>query len=503
MANWPWQPRSVEAVRKAWRDGYRAVCLALPTGMGKGQISFDLLKPLIAAGTGRGVILSNRKMLTEQIGERAESAGIEHGYVASGFRWDQFPSLQVVSAQTARAREMLPDAELVICDEAHRADFDPLVDRYKEETNALICGLTATPIGLQHYDLLINGGTKAEGRAHGALVGCKVYAPSEPDIKGIRRETKAVRDGEQLFNLVQHHVFADILEHWQKIQDMHRKDFPRGCPTLLWAPGVPESRWFAGAFAAAGIPAAHIDGTTDKETRKRIREEHKAGVLKIVCSMGVLREGVDWPWAAHGILVQTCGELLTYLQLVGRILRASRGKPYAIFQDHSGAWWRHGSPNRDIEWELGETESSAAAKLSPPKPKMGDAESQPEGIVCPMCRAVRQQGPTCPQCGYAHTKSMRKVMTEDGALVSMEGSPNYEPPPQPKEDAKVWISCLFRCGKTGKTMGQAAALFHQEMRRWPGRDLRYVVDRSSVDWDRRVADVLPWTNKKETKSAQS
>lgn len=496
MANWPWQLRSVEAVRKAWREGCRAVCLTLPTGMGKGQISFDLLKPLMQAGTGRGVILSNRKMLTEQIGDRATEASIEHGFIASGFRWDQWPCLQVVSAQTARSREILPDAEVVICDEAHRADFDPIVDRYKEETNALICGLTATPIGLSYYDRLINGGTKAEGRKHGAIVHCKVYAPNEPDIKGIRRETKSVRDGEQLFNLIQHHVFADILEHWRTIQDRHRKDFPRGMPTILWAPGVPESRWFAAAFAAAGVPAAHIDGDTDKDTRKRIRGDHRSGVLKVVCSMGVLREGVDWPWAAHGILVQTCGELLTYLQLIGRILRASLGKPYAILQDHSGAWWRHGSPNRDVEWELGETAETAAKKLSPPKPKIGDAEDQPEGIACPMCRAVRQQGPKCPQCGYAHTKSVRRVITEEGELVEMEGSPQYEPPPKPKEDFKVWLACLFRCGKTGKTMGQATVLFAKEMGRPLDQSMKYYVSPASVDWDRRVSDFMPWTNRR-------
>lgn len=495
MAHWPWQARSVEAVREAWRTGYRSVCLTLPTGMGKGQIAFDLLNPIIESGWGRGVILSNRKMLTAQIGSRAQKAGIDHGFIASGFRWDQFPCLQVVSAQTVKARDMLPEATTVVCDEAHRAEFDRLVDRYKEETSALICGLTATPIDLAYYDQLIVGGTKAEGRKYGALVPCKVYAPSEPDIKGIRRETRNVREGAQLFNMIQHHVFSDVMDHWVKIQERHRRDFPAGMPTLLWAPGVPESRWFAGAFCSAGIPAAHLDGTTSTDDRDRIQREHKSGELKIVCSVGVFREGVDWPWAAHGILVQTCGELLTYLQIVGRILRASPGKPYAVFQDHAGAWWRHGSPNRDIEWALGETAATAAEKLSPPNPPKG-AEDQPEGIVCPQCRAVRQQGPACPQCGYAHSKSVRRVLTEEGTLVNMEGSPHYEPPPQPKDDWKVWMSCLFRAGQSGRTMGQAAALFEQETGKWPPTEMRFVPKKESIDWDRRVKDILPWTNKR-------
>lgn len=488
---WSWQQRSVDAVREAWRKGYRAVCLTLPTGMGKGKIGFDLVEPITSSGVGRVVILSHQRTLTGQIGKRLDERKVDFGFIASNFRYDQFPNVQVVSAQTANRRDLLPEASIVIVDEAHNHTFDSLVSKYKEETNASICGLTATPIGVQNYDILISGGTKAEGRAARALVACHVYAPSEADIKGVRRETKEVKAGERLFSLVQHHVFADVLQSWKAIQIRHGKDFKGGhIPSVLWAPGVPESRWFAAAFCAEGIPAAHIDGTTSTAERDRIREESKNGQTRVVCSMGVLREGVDWPWLSHGIAVQTWGSIATYLQCVGRILRADAGKPYAVLQDHAGSWHRHGSPNRDIEWELGDTEESVERKLKAPAPKSKD--DCPEGVVCPQCRSVRQSGPRCPKCGYEHTKSVRRVFTEDGNLVEVEGSPNYTKPRDPVEDEKVWKSCLFACGRSGRTMGQAVGMFKSKVGHDP-YGMPDVPSSGSIDWDRRVADVCPWT----------
>src|SRR5262249_15022554 len=128
-------------------------------------------------------------------------------------------------------------------------------------------------------------------------------------------------------------VFGDVLNHWEDIQRLHRLRFPKGMPTIIWAMGVLESRWFAQEFTRAGYSWAHIDGDTSHEERDEIHDRLKCGDLVGVSSMGVMREGVDWPFLVHGIMLQRCGEAKNYIQCVGRILRASEGKPYAILQD--------------------------------------------------------------------------------------------------------------------------------------------------------------------------
>jgi superfamily II DNA or RNA helicase len=95
-----------------------------------------------------------------------------------------------------------------------------------------------------------------------------------------------------------------------------------------------------------GVSAGHIDAETTDEERRQMFADHRAGDLSVICSQGVLREGADLPWVTHGILCQPCNGLGTYLQIVGRLLRAWPGKEKCILQDHAGAW-RHGSPNED------------------------------------------------------------------------------------------------------------------------------------------------------------
>lgn len=518
--NWPWQPRSVAAIEDAWTQGYRVVCAALPTGMGKTRTAFDLARPYIDMRK-RVVFMTNRRMLTEQTGASADDQGIDFSFLASQFEREGGSGFfKIVSAQTARARDYLPPADVVIVDEAHRHDFDFAVDYYKQETNAKILQLTATPIGLMHCDYLIVGGTKHEGRAHKALVPCKVFAPSEPDIRGVRTETRDLQPGASvvdrgkgyefvpLWNVPDDSaardavrvklriVFGNLLEWFQKIQAMHAHDFPSGMPALLWAPGVSESRWIAEAFTESGISAAHIDGDTDAQERDRIRFGSKTGKIRVVCSMGVMREGIDWPWVTHGILVQACESIQTYLQLVGRLLRASANKPYAVFQDHSGAWHRHGSPNADIEWELGDGEADVIKKLAAPKPT--NASDAPEGIVCPKCTGIRKAGPKCPHCGHEHTNSVRRIFSENGELQEVEGSPNWKEPPAPKEAFKVWMGCLFACGRSGRTMGQAVGMYFSETGASLPRDFKFYPN--DFNWARRVKDVLPWTCKARSKA---
>ena len=71
---------------------------------------------------------------------------------------------------------------------------------------------------------------------------------------------------------------------------------------MLFAPGVPESKWFVEQFERRGVKARHIDGDTPDEVRNEILDRHREGDVKVISSYGVLREGADLPWATMSLL---------------------------------------------------------------------------------------------------------------------------------------------------------------------------------------------------------
>jgi superfamily II DNA or RNA helicase len=277
--------------------------------------------------------------------------------------------------------------------------------------------------------------------------------------------------------------FADVFDTW-KVNN------PFAAPTMLFAPGVPESKWFVEQFERRGVKARHIDGDTPDDERNEILDRHREGDVKVISSYGVLREGADLPWAVYGILVQVCGALSTYLQIVGRLLRAFPGKERATLQDHSGCWWRHGSPNINREWQLGQTDKQIAKERTMARQRNEICEP----ICCPRCAGLRIAGPKCPHCGYEHTRSVRAVRMVNGQLKKMVGDV-IKPKFQPSQDERNWKSCLYAAAASGMTVRQAAGRFHSLVGRWP-RGLPNMPEMGSLDWNRAAGLVFPWLLKR-------
>jgi DNA repair protein RadD len=499
---WPHQERLPGLLEAEVRAGHRAIVVTAPTGGGKLRMMTELAARAVAKGNRVG-LFTNRRILTSQSTGAFELAGITHGVFAAGYPQALHRLAQVLSVPTLSSRCLnggwrLPEFELVLIDEAHSVKAEvgqKLIATYKAR-RSLVIGFDATPVGLgrrhevggRHeplYSALVQAGTPSELRACGALVPCHVFAPDEPDMKGV----KTTRDGEFVQSqarkrVMETVVFGDVFDHWKR----HN---PWGLPTLLWAPGVAESRWFAEQFEARGVRAAHLDGDTTDGERARVFAESKEGRLQVICSCGVLKEGADLPWVAYGILVQACNALSTYLQICGRLLRAYPGKDRAVLQDHAGAWWRHGSPNADRQWRLEDTDREIARRL-----KQARQRGEPQPIRCPKCSGVRASGPVCPFCGYQHVRSVRSVRMTDGKLRRVVGDTvkkRQEVGPQ----QQCWTRCLYAAAHAGHTAGQAVFDFHRRTGAWPDGSLRPAPPRrETADWDVKVSDLWPWLVRK-------
>jgi superfamily II DNA or RNA helicase len=486
---WDHQEYAITEGLAAQRAGKRCIAITSPTGSGKRLVIVKMAKAT-ADQNKRAVILTNRRLITSQTVEEVEEHDLDYGMLAAGYQAAMGENVLIVSVQTARRRRFsttLPHADTVLIDEAHNRAFEAVRQAYLER-GATVFGFTATPVGLGGYDHLVVAAKPSELIQAGVIVPCRCYSPEQPFIKGVMKRKVGEYFDERLQQIITQwrtEVFANTLAWWQRLN-------PFGTPTMLFAPGVPESRWFVEAFLRRGVPAAHIDGETSETERKRIQKGSRDGFIKIVCSCGVLREGADWPWIDHGILVQICSEISTFLQLAGRLVRAFPGKKEAILQDHAGAYHRHGSPNQDRDWKLGDTDKSIARATW--KARREGKEQEP--IRCPKCGGERPYGPICPHCNYEHSHSVRMVRFEDGELKKVTGD-LVKKRKAISSDQRAWTSCLYAAAHRNMTVGQAAGLFYQKAGHWPTPDLKPPPPpRDSPDGLRRCGDVYPWLLKR-------
>lgn len=498
---WPHQDRAIAAVESAIAGGQRRLLLAAPTGAGKTRIMLELCQRWLDQGL-KVTLYTNRRLLLDQTAGVLEKAGLAHGIRAAGHdnTDGQFENLQICSLQTEVSRSLkkktweLTDAQRVLVDEAHvmrSGSMTQILERH-HQAGAAVVGVTATPLNLAHlYDHLIVAAVTSECHACGALVPAWHYGCDEPDLRHIGKVPvgEDLSEAQNVKAIMVHGVFGRVLDWYRKLN-------PQGHPTVLFAPGVAESIWFAEQFQAAGIPAAHLDGAdiwlegtvyrTRSDLRAQVLAWSQSGHLKVLCNRFVLREGIDMPWVRHGILASVFGSLQSYLQAGGRMLRAAPGKTEAVIQDHGGNWHRHGSLNADRHWEL----NWDGRILSFLRQESFRNHEQPEPFLCPQCNRVLR-GRLCP-CGFQvdYHKRSRPVVQKDGTLKHMTGD-IYRPRRinQAPNAVAVWIKMLHRSRQAGRTYLAAEALYAAENnwawpdRTWPG------MPRQTIDLVRVVGSV--------------
>jgi superfamily II DNA or RNA helicase len=448
----------------------------------------------------RVVLYTHRRMLFGQTSRVLTDHGVEHGLRAAGHKPNPHAPVQLAMTQSEvsaikRGRRAPHDAALVLTDELHAQGGDtlPTLHDYHHRHGAAIGGLTATPIDLEgHWDRLIVAGKVSDGRKCGALVPAYTFCPDFPDLRHIKkyRVGEDLTDKENSKVMMRPGVFGRVLNHWKELN-------PKGKPTILFAPDVAGSIYFAEQFHAAGYRSAHIDAKqiwyngdyfpSDDETRDRVVKMTETGEVQVLSNRFVLREGWNAPHIAVCIMACVFGSLRSYIQAGGRALRAHPSLDRVVIIDHGGNYLRHGSLNEDRDWELGMT----GYKMTGIRQEAMREHPEIEPIICPKCGAARLSGPTCHACGHTCHARSRLVVQVDGSLKPVTG-PSFKPRrvDMRSDTDRLWRSMYHRAAskKWNATFNQAEALFFYENRYYPPRDLP-LMPVNPADHFERVADV--------------
>jgi superfamily II DNA or RNA helicase len=411
----PYQVLAVQNLRQSLAGGIVRQILCSPTGSGKTEIGMALVKGARSKGK-RVAFLCNRVHLVEQTSRRFARSGIAHGIIQGGNTSRVYENVLVASIQTV-AHRGLPEVDLIIIDEAHTVagskDYRAVIAAAKDVP---VIGLSATPYakGLgKHYDELggalfqqmVIAATIPELIADGYLVDCDVYAPSEPNMTGIKQSRNAFGDMDYTDADVgratdKPELVGDIATHWLKLAN--------GTPTVCFASNIAHSKHIVDRFLAAGVPAEHIDCYTNEEERQAILRRIETGETLVISNVGILAEGWDFPACRTLILARPTRSLIRYIQMAGRVLRPHESKTRALILDHSGTVTRLGFPTDEFPMELDDG-----------KPKDVTATSKEREVplpkACPSCSYVKTVH-KCPVCGFAPERKAN-VDIKDGELV--------------------------------------------------------------------------------------
>jgi superfamily II DNA or RNA helicase len=448
--------------------GLRRIILVAPTGAGKTVIAAAIIKGTRATRS-RVLVISHRREITTQTSRKLYDNDIPHGIIQAGFPSRSLEEIQLASIQTLWRRAIrtnamaLPPADLLIIDECHHCPAETyrrIIDAYPD---AVVLGLTATPCrgdgrGLGGiFQTIIECPQVAQLIKGGYLVKTRVYAPVNPDLKGVRVQAGDYVESQLADRMDQTNLVGDVVTHWHKYSERRK--------TVCFAVNVAHSIHLRDEFIRSGVRAEHIDGSTPKAERDASLARLASGEIELVTNCMVLTEGWDMPEVGCCILARPTRKMGLYRQMVGRVLRPAEGKADAIILDHSGAVFQHGFAEDPVEWTLapdGRAESRVHAKRC-------EFNSSSRILECSQCSAIRVAGEPCPHCGFLPQRPPRSISMINGDLGLVEGGRAKAPNDDPFIRSQ-WLGMLTAiASEGGYKPGWTDYKFKEKFGTWPPR----------------------------------
>jgi superfamily II DNA or RNA helicase len=485
-----YQEKLVNDLREALRGDSRVIAVS-PTGSGKRMIACWLATQICERGKRVGFV-TDRKTLVTQMRDECRDHGIDYGLVmADSPRKDSAP-VQICSIQTLQRRDWkdIPLADVWIIDEAHKTTeaYKTLLERYPK---AKVISFTATPVGSQGRSLVGDLGPIVEPNrnreliSQGWLLPTRVFAPSEPDVKGVslsNGEFNQTKLGQRVEECT---VFADVFRWWKPYSHLQ---------SICFVPRVKFAYALAEQFGYRGYAAETVEAKTSKDARIDIFERFANQEVCVLINVGVLIEGFDCPIASCGIDLTPNRQFRNFWQKVGRVRRPYENQETAIWLDFSGNIWRFPHPDDNPEWPTGEENTQDLIK------KKKEAEEK-EPWSCPDCGYVLAfwERPlpdgSCRGCGRKPKKLVRRIRMGNGEMKEV---PLKEQRKRRKSfQQQQWDAARYKCFWKGCPLHVARKIYTRAVGVAPDSSLRPRPPAEGSNlWHRKADEVYPWMGKK-------
>jgi superfamily II DNA or RNA helicase len=391
----PYQTDAIQLLRAGFAQHKRQV-LCLPTGAGK-TIIFSEIVRLAAEKKTTTLILTDRIELFSQTFKAIQSTGITpyQIHAANKARIHDTALVYVGMVETVARRELTFTPSLIIIDEAHKGNFNKVIDAYPD---AKIIGATATPTGkhfFKYYTNIVNNIDIPELISQRYLSPCKAFQMQD-DFSDL--QVKAGEFTEQsLFNhFDKKNLYSGVVdEYLQRCE---------GKKTLVFNVNIEHAQNMNIEFNERGVRSEVITSKTSKHERERILLAFKQGLFPVLNNCGILTTGYDEPSIECVIMNRATTSVALWLQCCGRGSRIYPGKEFFTVLDFGMNHNRLGMWNEPREW-----------KLKPEKKKR-------EGIApvkkCPECDAMLAASIMfCPYCQHEFKVTEKDFKT--GVMVEI------------------------------------------------------------------------------------
>lgn len=410
------QERALNMLRRDWK-AFNSFMVYAPTGSGKTGLAAFIADGFVSRGM-RVLFVAPYTILLNQTAQRFTEYGLPEDQIS--FIWRDHPNqdpnlqIQIASADTLIRRDFPDNIDLLIIDEAHlrRKSILESIKYLTTETDVKVIGLSGTPFSPflgNYYDRLIKPTTIAELIKRGDLSSFEFYAPTKPDLNGVKTKN-SVEFGRD-YNETQlaeimcgSDLVGDIVSNWL--------ENGRDLPTVAFCVNVNHANFVTIQFNQAGVNAEVMTADTPHDERQLIIHRFETGATKIIVSVGVLVAGFDSDVRCVIYARPTKSEI-RWLQALGRGLRRAPGKDTCLIFDHSGTVHRLGFPDAIEYDELRKTNDG----MNEGTTRAAEEREEKLPKECPECHYMKPAGVyVCPKCGFkplvgedVETDTLRKI----------------------------------------------------------------------------------------------
>lgn len=341
----PYQQEAVDAAVKFLKGpGKKNGIEVLPTGSGKSLVIANIVKEL-----GRPtLIFQPSKEILEQNYAKFVSYGYHATiYSASKGQKDLSNVTFATIGSTVNVKELFRIFRYVIIDECHWVNAKG--GMYKDFVGSLdgvkVLGFTATPYRLSKDGFggsILKFLTRTRPRVFHELV---YYTQNRELFEAgyLAKLEYVVAKGFDRTQLQINTTGADYTDRSvqkyyassqfpDRLVNVVRKEMENRKNALVFTRFVDEARYVVNRIPGTAL----VTGETSKRERENIIEGFKTGKIPVVCNVGVLTTGFDYPELETIILARPTMSLALYYQMIGRGVRPHPEKEYTKVVDLCG-----------------------------------------------------------------------------------------------------------------------------------------------------------------------